>query len=101
LINQFQSNLNAVKALALSIPLHKVLSQILIEHVDEVTRKQWEMKAVSQGIAELEAIIKCLEGKCQALELIHTSQHLRNNNSSGVSKPTKHAYVATHNSCFV
>jgi len=40
-----------------------------------------------------------MEGKCQALELIHTSQHPRNNNSSGVSKPTKHAYVATHSSC--
>jgi hypothetical protein len=47
LINQFQINLNAIKALDLSIPLHEVLlSQILIEHVDEATRKQWEMKAV-------------------------------------------------------
>ena len=74
LISQFQSNLNAIKALGLIIPLHEVLfSQILVEHVDEVTRKQWEMKAVSQGIAELEAIIKFLEGKYQALELIHAS----------------------------
>ena len=100
LMNQFQSTLNAIKALDLSISLHEVLlSQILIEHVDEVTRKQWEMKAVSQGMTELEAIIKFLEGKCQALELIHASQHTRNNNSSGVSKPTKHSYVATHSSC--
>jgi hypothetical protein len=100
LINQFQSNLNAIKALDFSIPLHEVLlSQILIQHVDEVTRKQWEMKAVSQGVTELEAIIKFLEGKCQALELIHASQHPRNNNSSGVSRQTKHAYVATHSSC--
>jgi hypothetical protein len=39
LTNQFQSNLNAIKALDLSIPLHEVLlSQILIEHVDEVTK---------------------------------------------------------------
>jgi hypothetical protein len=57
------------------------------------------MKAVSQEISELESIIKFLEGKCQALELIHASQHRRNNNSSCVSKPTKHAYVATHSSC--
>jgi len=64
LINQFQSNLNAIKELYLSIPLHEVLSQILIEHVDEATRKQWEMKAVSQGITELESIIKFLEVKC-------------------------------------
>ena len=76
-----------------------LLSQILIEHVDEVNRKQWGMKAVSQGMTELEAIIKFLAGKCQALELIHASQHPRNNNSSGVSKPAKHAYVATHSSC--
>jgi hypothetical protein len=102
LINQFQSNLNAIKALNLNIPLHEVLlSQILIEHVDEVTRNQWEMKAVSQGITELEAIIKFLEGKCQVLELIHASQHPKNNNGSGVSKPIKHAYVATQFMCFV
>jgi hypothetical protein len=63
-IDQFQSNLNATEALNLSILLHEVLSQILIEHVDEVTRKQWEMKAVSQGMTELEAILKFLEGKC-------------------------------------
>ena len=100
LINQFQSSLNAIKAVDLSIPLREVLlSLILIEHVDEVIRKQWEMKAVSQGMTELEAIIKFLEGICQALELIHASQHPRNNNSSGVSKPTKHAYVTTHSSC--
>ena len=95
LINQFQSNLNALKALDLSILLHEMLLQISIEHVDEVTRKQWEMKAVSQGVTELEAIIIFLEGKCHALELIHASQLPRNNNSSGVSKQTKHAYVAT------
>jgi hypothetical protein len=41
LIYQFQGNLNAIKALDLSVPLHEVLlSQILIEHVDEATRKQ-------------------------------------------------------------
>ena len=100
LINQFQSNLIAVKALDLSVPLHEVLlSQILVEHVDEVTRKQWEMKAVSQGVTELEAIIKFLEGKCQALELIRASQHPRNNNRSGISKQTKHPHVATHSPC--
>ena len=82
LINQFQSNFNAFKALDLSAPLHEVLlSQVLIQHVDEVTRTQWEMKAVSQGMTELEAIIKFLEGKCQLLELIHTSQYPRHNNS--------------------
>jgi hypothetical protein len=57
------------------------------------------MNAVSQRITELEAIIKFLEGKCQTLELIHASQHPKNNNSSGVSKPTKYAYVATQGSC--
>jgi len=100
LIDQFQSDLNAIKAFGLSITLHEVLlSQILIEGVDEINRKQREMKAVSQGITALEAIIKFLEAKYQALELIHAGQHPRNNNSSGVSKPTKHAYVATHGSC--
>jgi len=68
----------------------------MIDHVDEVTRKQWEMKVVSQEITELNAIMKFLEGKCQGLEIIHTSQHPRSNYSSGVSKPTKHGYVATH-----
>ena len=55
-----------------SIPLHEMLlPRILTEHVDEVTRKKWEMTAVSQGITGLELIIKLQEGKCQALELIH------------------------------
>jgi hypothetical protein len=44
--------LNAIKALDLSIPLHELLSQILIEHVNEVTRKQWEIKALSQGVTD-------------------------------------------------
>ena len=68
-------------------------------HVDQVTRKHWEIKAVSQGMTELETILKFLEGKCQSLELIHASQHPRNNNSSGVIKPTKHAHTATNSSC--
>jgi hypothetical protein len=68
--------------------------------VDELTRKQWEMKAVTQGVTELEEVIKFLEGKCQALELIRASQQLRDTNSnSSLSKQPKHAYVATHNSC--
>ena len=100
LINQFQSNLNAIKALDLSIPLHEVLlSHILLEHVDEATKKQWEIKAVSQGITELEAVVKFLESKCQALELIHANEHPWNNNNTGVSKATKHAHGATHSSC--
>jgi hypothetical protein len=102
LINQFQSNLIAIKALNLSIPLHEVLlCQILIEHVDEATRKQWEMKAVSHGVTELQAIIKFLEGKCQVLELIHESYHPKNENSKGIIKPTTHVYVTTHSSCCV
>jgi hypothetical protein len=61
LINQFQRNLNAIKALDLSILLHEVLlSQILIEHLDELTRMQWEMKAATQGVTELEEVIKFL-----------------------------------------
>ena len=89
--------MNAINALDLSIPLHEVLlSQRVIDHVVEVSRKKWEMKVVSQEMTELNAIIKFLEGKCQALEIIHTSQYPRNNNNGGVSKPTKHGYVATH-----
>jgi len=32
-------------------------------------------------------------------ELIHSSQRPRNNNSSGISKQTKHSYIPTHSSC--
>jgi hypothetical protein len=101
LIYQFQSNLNAVRALDFGIPLHEVLlSQILIEHVHELARKQWDIKAVTQGVTELEELIKFLEGKCQVLDIIRASQKHRNTNSnSSMSKQTKHAYVATHNSC--
>jgi len=44
------------------------MSLILLENVDISTRKQWEMKAVSQGIIELEAVIKFLEIKFQFLD---------------------------------
>jgi len=84
--------LNAFKALDFSIPLHEVLlSQISIEHVDEVTRKQWEIKAVTQWVTELKELIKFLEGKCQALELIHAS-HQPGNCNSEISriKPSTH-----------
>lgn len=38
LIIHFQSNMNAIKALDLNIPLHEVLfTKILPEHVDEAT----------------------------------------------------------------
>jgi len=45
-----------------------------MEHVDEVTRKQKEMKAVFQGVPELEAIINPLKPKlnpiCYLLALL-------------------------------
>ena len=37
------------------------MSHSVLEHVNEVTRKHWERKTVSQGITEFEAIIKFLE----------------------------------------
>ena len=68
--------------------------------MDELNRKQWEMKAVTRGIAEFEETIKLLEGKCQALELIHASQQPRNTNSNcSTSKQTEHTYVATYKPC--
>jgi len=49
LIHNFPSNTNAIKALDLSTALVEVLlSQILMDNMDELTRKQWEMKAFTQ-----------------------------------------------------
>lgn len=76
----------------MSILLHEVLlSQIPIEHVAEITRKQWEMKAVTQWVTELKELIKFLEDKCQALKLIHESHQPWNYNSEiSSSKPSTH-----------
>jgi len=92
LITQFQSNFNAFKTLDLSIPLHEVLlSQIPIEHMAEVTRKQWEVKSVTQWFTELKELIKFLKDKCQALKLIHESHQPQNCNSEiSSSKPSTH-----------
>jgi len=68
-----------------------LLSQISIEYVDEVTRKQWDMKAVTQWVTELKELIKFLEGKCQAFELVHINHQPRNCNSEiSRSKPSTH-----------
>lgn len=64
---------------------------ILIEHVDEVTRKQWEMKEATQWVTDLNELIKLVEGKWQALGLIHASHQPRNCNSEiSRSKPSTH-----------
>jgi hypothetical protein len=44
-------------------------------------------------------IIKFLERKCQALELIRTIHHPINQNSRGFIKPTQLEYVTTYSSC--
>jgi hypothetical protein len=88
-----QRSLNVVNALGLSMPLHEVLLwQELVRHLNCVSRKQWEMKAVSQGMTEIGKVIKFLEGNCQVLELFYARQHRRNDGSSDVAKLTKHSY---------
>jgi hypothetical protein len=45
LLNQLGSNLNAIEALDLETPLHEVLlSQLVLERIDEHSRKEWEDK---------------------------------------------------------
>jgi hypothetical protein len=58
------------------------------------------MKAVTQGVTKLEELIIFLEGKCQALELIHANWQPKDTNSnSSINKQTKHTYVATYKTC--
>lgn len=54
LINHFQNNTNAIKALDLNIPLHEILlSKILPDHVDEAAWRQREIKVLQMTLIHL------------------------------------------------
>jgi hypothetical protein len=86
LLNQLGSNLNAIEALDLETPLHEVLlSQLVLERIDEHSRKEWEVRTSSQQFARLAELCEFLENRCRALELIKSTQ-----SSKGTSSVNKH-----------
>jgi hypothetical protein len=105
LINQVNSNVNAIEALQLTTPLHEVIiGQKILDHLDAPSRKEWELASTSHGFPNLEEFIQFLEKRCRALELIQSAH-----NNKPLSKPKgtckseqklRQAYVALNdNQC--
>jgi hypothetical protein len=109
LINHVCSNINALQALSLNVPLHDlILNQLMLVTLDAESQNEWELlttlRTDSPTTAEL---ITFLESRCRALELIQTLQAVKTTSApSGslhatghkVSK-TSHTYVATQLQC--
>jgi hypothetical protein len=107
LLNLLGSSLNAIEVLDLEPPLHKVfLSQLVLERIDEHSRKEWEVRSSSQQFTRLAELWEFLENRCKALELIKSTQ-----SSKGISSVKEHldnskqathakqAYVTTNSQC--
>ena len=76
LINHIRSNVNALQALTLNVPMHTlILNHLLLSALDTDTHKTWEIHAAAQeDIPSTTEVIQFLENRCKALELLQTSQ---------------------------
>ncbi|KAJ8867071.1 hypothetical protein PR048_032933 [Dryococelus australis] len=62
------SNLIAIEALALKIPLHEVLlSQVVLERLDEQGRKEWEVSSSSNQVFTIKEFITSLHREAKSL----------------------------------
>ena len=109
LINYVTSNLNALKALELKAPVQDLmLNHLMLATMDPETQREWELETASRADIPLTTdLITFMESRCQALELIQTTQPVKvqpttsrasYSTRSKVSKPTR-TYVATHVQC--
>ncbi|XP_046404409.1 uncharacterized protein LOC124169753 isoform X1 [Ischnura elegans] len=106
-LNQLVSNYNAIEALKLDTPLHEVLlSQLLLEKIDEQTCKEWEVKANNQQFPRLDELIEFLEAKCQALEVVKSNQTQKEKSTTSKQsesckrvQSTSHSYVTRNHKC--
>jgi diphosphomevalonate decarboxylase len=78
-VNSFCGNLNALKALNLEQPLEDIiLSQLVVERLDNQTRREWQMKQADGGFPSLKELITFMEQKYQVLETLKPSTNIVN-----------------------
>ncbi|KAJ4425439.1 hypothetical protein ANN_28054 [Periplaneta americana] len=71
LVSQVKSNMNALEALPLEVPLHEILLlQLILEKIDTQSRREWELSCADRNMSTLKELLDFLEHKYQALETI-------------------------------
>ena len=90
LINHVSSNLNAIQALQLETSTHDlIMNHLLLSVLDLDTHKEWELQtAALPDIPSTSEVIKFLETRCKALELLQANQ-LPSTSTSQRSSETK------------
>ena len=105
LLNEVSSNLNAIKALNPEVPLHElILTQLILNKIDESSRRQWELQSAPQECTHLSEICKFLEERCQALDHIKSTQDKKPTippqslqQSNALNRQPRQTYVLTNN----
>jgi hypothetical protein len=112
--NHVTSNLNAFKALDVIVPIQDLmLNHLILSTIDPETQKEWELiTAPRADIPSNTELVTFLESRCQALELLQTTQsaevqpttlrapRAQHSTAKQVSK-TSSTYVATQIQCSV
>jgi hypothetical protein len=69
--------MNALSALKYTVSLHELMiSQIVSDHINPETSREWELSSASQNMPKPETI-PFLEKKCKALKIIYISHESR------------------------
>ncbi|KAJ8893804.1 hypothetical protein PR048_006405 [Dryococelus australis] len=77
-VNQVTSNLNAIRAIDIKIPLHELLmSQMMLEKLDATTRKEWELYSSPQKFSTCDELLTFLEIRSKAIELMQPTQAIK------------------------
>lgn len=108
LLNQALSNLNAIKALQLDVPLEELLvSQLILEKVDISIRREYESIINSKTFPTLQELCEFLETKCKSIEIVNSN--LPKPSLTNIKSPIPHrhkygaqvqqSYVATNSQC--
>jgi len=109
LINFLTSNIYALEALEINVPVQDViLNHLMLATMDPETQREWELiTAPRADIPLITELVNYLESRCQRLELFQTTLPAKvQPTTSGasystrikVSKPTR-TYVATQLQC--
>jgi hypothetical protein len=70
LVNGVTSNVNAIRNLALGIPLHEMLlTEAILSRLRPQVGHDWDIKTSDTNVNDLNSLINFIEVRCQALEL--------------------------------
>ena len=106
LINYVSSNLNAIQALQLETSMHDlIMNHLLLSVLDLDTYKEWELQtAALPDIPSTPDVIKFLEDRCKALELLQANQStgtstLRSTSTGNKVSQSPKCHMTTQGQC--